>query len=394
MSYSIYDSIDQDLQMVIEEARILAINARHGFINLDHFFVAMLVRNCQAKSYLSDFDVTIYRDWLQVQFAATGEQTHDDSLPLTVHAERIIRHAMRIASLHDHPLINSVHLLLAMLSYNNEVSILAKEKGIIFEDISAAYAGGSIPKTPIEIELRHFSKPSWLAGFIGLARSRASLLEDIYNHATDLYTYQQYDDCITTCKTGLEIDPNHRELKKLLADCFLNKRAFADAVVYLHELSDTYPDELDFPFSLSYCYSEIKDHKRSAEISTRLLAKYPENADLLNNIGFDLYQQGRYDEAVLFYEQAIQLDPSFAYPYNNLGFVKYKLGDTNEALTLIGRALELDRGDSFAYIFKGIIFFEQGNKVLAMEQFQLALKYGYTQAYGDDVLQWVEACRK
>jgi tetratricopeptide (TPR) repeat protein len=119
----------------------------------------------------------------------------------------------------------------------------------------------------------------------------------------------------------------------------------------------------------------------------------PDNSTILNNRAFNLYRQGRYAEAIPFYEKAISIDPQFAYPWDNLGFIKYKLGFTEEAFQLIDKALELDRGNSYAYMYKGKIHMEQGNKIQAMENFQLALRYGFTETYGDEVVQLIKQCQ-
>jgi tetratricopeptide (TPR) repeat protein len=179
----------------------------------------------------------------------------------------------------------------------------------------------------------------------------------------------------------------------MLANCFLMKKDYANALTAFSDLDKLYPDVLDYRYSLAYIYDETGDHQKAEEIIDKLLAQYPDHAYVLNSKGFNLYYQGRYEEAVPFYEKAIRINPSWAYPWNNLGFVKYKSGHTEEALILIDKSLDLDKGNSFAYKYKGIIFLEQGDKTLAMEQFQLALKYRYTETYGEEVLQLIPKCR-
>ncbi|HEV7780630.1 MAG TPA: tetratricopeptide repeat protein [Chitinophagaceae bacterium] len=345
-----------------------------------------------AKSYLRDFDVKEQIDWLQQLYPNSGTSTIKDSLPLTMHAERIVRHAGYLAFLKKKLHTNSVHLLLSMLSYDNTVSERVKKKGIIFEDIAGNLEGG-LPKTPVEIKLRHFRKPSVISRFFRPGSSMRKLSEEVLEHAQNLWTYQQYDDCITTCQTGLELIPAHQELKILLALSFLKKRDHTTAAGHLEELVRTFPDDPGFQLSLSYCYDNMGDYLKAGEMLDSMLAKDPDHDIVLNNKGFCLLLQARYAEAVPFFEKAIQINPLFAYPWDNLGFVKYKLGDTGQALILIDKALELDKGNSYAYKYKGIIFMEQDNKTLAMENFQLALKYGYTKTYGDEVLQLIEKCK-
>lgn len=377
-----------ELKQVIAESRILAINCKHDFINLEHFFVAMLTIPCLAQKYLAALDKVECLNWLQKQHAATGAKTIEDTLPLTIHMERIIKHSLHIARLQMTEHINSVHMLVAMLSYENQVSEKVKKAGVIFEDVA-----GGLPKQPLEIKLRHFNKSSRIATFFRLAPSVKKLTHEIYNHAWNLWIYQQYDECVTASYNGLQIAPEYDKFKILLAYCFFRKRDYTQSIQYFKEVVASYPDDQTLRFSLSLCYSKNGDHQQADEHLNQLLAQLPDNNDVLNNKGYSLNLQGKYAEAVPLFEKALEIAPTAAYPHNNLGFAKYKLGQTTEALQLIDRSLELDKGNSYAYKNKGIIYKEQGNNVLAMEQFQLALKYGFTETYGEEVLQLIKECQ-
>lgn len=379
---------EQDLQQVTDEARMLVINFKHFGINLDHLFVAMLNTPCQAQHYLQALNVKECNQWLHDLHENTTAWKKNDEVRLTIHAERIIRHAWHIATLKNKQHMSSTDVLLAILSYNNHVSEKVKQAGIIFEDVAEG-----LPQTPLEIKLRQFRAPSRLAKFLHVGPSMKTRMEDIYEHATNLWSYQQYDDCITTCKTGLALTPTYDDLKIIEAHCYMKLRNYQPAVPLLKELSEAYPDNPDIWVTLSYIYDETGEYQQAEAILTRMQELRPDNSTILNNRAFNLYRQGRYAEAIPFYEKAISIDPQFAYPWDNLGFIKYKLGFTEEAFQLIDKALELDRGNSYAYMYKGKIHMEQGNKIQAMENFQLALRYGFTETYGDEVVQLIKQCQ-
>lgn len=378
-----------DLQQVIAESRVLAINCKHDAIALEHFFVAMLTTPCLAQERLSPFDKTECLAWLQKRYKDNGTYTMEDTVPLTMHMDRVIRHAMHIATQYKTSQVTSVHLLLAMLSYENEVSEKVQQAaGLLFEDIS-----DGLPKQLLEIKLRHFRNPSPIAAFFRLAPSKKKLRKEIYHHAWTLYAYQQYDECIIACHNGLAINPDHDKLKLLIGYSAVKKRDYPQAIANLKELAALHPEDWTIRFSLSHSYSSLGDYQQAGTLLDQLLIEQPNSEFVLNNKGFNLYLQDKHAEAVPLFEKAIQIDPQFAYPYNNLGFAKYKLGQTTEAFNLIDRSLELDRGNSYAYKHKGIIYMEQGNKPFALEQFKLALKYGYTRKYGDEVLQLMKQCQ-
>lgn len=82
-----------DLQQVIAESRVLAIKCKHSAIALEHCFVAMLTTSSLAHKRLSTLSATECLAWLQKRYLEDGTYTMDDSLPLTIHMERIIIHS-------------------------------------------------------------------------------------------------------------------------------------------------------------------------------------------------------------------------------------------------------------------------------------------------------------
>lgn len=209
-----------DLREVINEAKNLAIECKHGFIHIDHLLVAMLTTGCLTPKYLAPLSVDDCLNWLRELHPATSTATDDDTLPLSDEASRIIWHATWIAHQQKEQGTNSFHLLLAILSYDNHVAEKAKQAGVIFENIAAAHYKQPFPRKGPEVKRKHFNKPSPLARFLRLAPSIDQQGEELYHHARELWQFQQYDDCIAVCQQGLELIPTSDPLKILLADCY------------------------------------------------------------------------------------------------------------------------------------------------------------------------------
>ena len=64
-------------------------------------------------------------------------------------------------------------------------------------------------------------------------------------------------------------------------------------------------------------------------------------------------QPGRYDEAIAAYQQAIALDPKYAYPHNGLGNVYRETGPLREAIAAYQQAIALDPKDAPVNSFNG-----------------------------------------
>jgi len=139
----------------------------------------------------------------------------------------------------------------------------------------------------------------------------------------------------------------------------------------------------------------------------RGLAVEPENVELLNSLGFALFQQGKSKEAVVALEKAIAIDPKHAKAHNNLalaaidsgelevaeahyreslaikaqpaiyndlGFVLERQGLTDEAVEAYRKALELDPKSATAHYNLGSSLARQGKYAEAESHLRIALK--------------------
>ncbi|MBN1165829.1 MAG: tetratricopeptide repeat protein [Methanospirillaceae archaeon] len=69
----------------------------------------------------------------------------------------------------------------------------------------------------------------------------------------------------------------------------------------------------------------------------------------LNNRGTDLYNEKRYEEAILSFEQAVALDPAYAKAWNNMGLALNALGQFEEAEHAYNQAIVIDSSDAIAW---------------------------------------------
>jgi tetratricopeptide (TPR) repeat protein len=389
MSESFTAPVYDDMQLLLLETRELSLLYRHGFIHYTHFFVAMLRLDCAATAYCKDFKVEEWEEWLQKSFPSIeNDEDIEDSPRLTLQAEHIIQHATALADNNGDATMNSVHVLLAILCFNEEITERFHKKGILFEDIAEAHFGRPVKKTVPAVYIRRKKPYSWFDKFLFNKESKEREMEDLEYNAYDLCTYGLFDDCITVCESALSLEPKHLYFLQQRIYCFDRKRDYAKCLTLVDELAEIYPEQRQqYAISVAGFHDELGQYEAAHALYAELIETDPDNPTLMNNMGFSLYLQGRYAEAVPYYEKAIALDPEFAYPHDNLGFALYKLGQRERGLELIEKALDLDRGNSFAYKYKGIIFLEEGNKEEALRNFQLALRYGYTATYGEEVLE-------
>jgi len=148
------------------------------------------------------------------------------------------------------------------------------------------------------------------------------------------------------------------------------------------------------------------DYPGAVRIYRRGLAVAPENVELLNSLGFALFQQGESREAVAALEKALEVDPKHAKAHNNLalaaidlgelevaeahyreslavepqpaiyndlGFVLERQGLADEASQLYRKALELDPKSASAHYNLAASLARSGQLALAERHFRAAL---------------------
>ena len=74
------------------------------------------------------------------------------------------------------------------------------------------------------------------------------------------------------------------------------------------------------------------------------------------NDGLELYEEGRLEEAIAKYDEAIRLDPQYAKAYFNRGLAYGNLGQFQRAIEDSGEAIRLDPQDAKAYNNRGLAY--------------------------------------
>ncbi len=310
------ESFSADLKTVIAHSRELAILWKHGYIHFDHLFVAMLKRQCIASEYLSAFDCNIWEE--KIKIAHPGDSDEKGSLPLTIKAERVLKHTYVIAKANNETTVNTVHLLLAILSFDNEISDAFSIAGVAFEDITVDYFKKEIKRfRPILKPIRDkaYTKMEIFFSAIGSTKKK---LDQLYNNAVDLYYYRQFTDSVKTCEIALALSPGAAKFSAWLAYNKMQLKENDAAIYLLKELLKEKPGQKNYSLNLSHLLDVEGNYDEAAGLLDALLKEEPNNDLFLNNRGFNLLRQRKYAEAVPFFERAMTANPKAPYPQNNL----------------------------------------------------------------------------
>jgi tetratricopeptide (TPR) repeat protein len=138
--------------------------------------------------------------------------------------------------------------------------------------------------------------------------------------------------------------------------------------------------QLDNPNLLRMCqnglgnvYSDQGRYNEAIAEYLQAIALDPNYAAPHNGLGNVYSKTGRYDKAIVEYKQTIALEPKFALPHNGLGNVFRHLGRYDEAIAKYQRAIVLDPKDALPHNGLGNVYGQSGRYDEAIANFQQAI---------------------
>lgn len=93
--------------------------------------------------------------------------------------------------------------------------------------------------------------------------------------------------------------------------------------------------------------------------------------------GLSFAEQGRYQEAVAEYSEAIRLDPGNALAYNNRGLAYVRLGQYQRAIEDYAEAVRVDPGDADAYADRAVLHILVNDDKAAQREAERVVELGY-----------------
>lgn len=116
------------------------------------------------------------------------------------------------------------------------------------------------------------------------------------------------------------------------------------------------------------------DQQRELELMEEIAHRFPEDKEVLYELG-RLYQGGReLDQALEVLQRAIELDPGFKVAYNQLAYVYHARGEMEQSITAINRYIELAPDEPNPYDTRGELYALNGDIDAAIRSFRQALE--------------------
>ncbi len=160
-------------------------------------------------------------------------------------------------------------------------------------------------------------------------------------YATILDEQKQYKTAVDMLSGAVERFPKHAQLRFYLGTMFdrigQNEKCIGEMKQVL-EIDENHVQALNF---LAYTYAEMsRDLPTAEEMARKALNLQPSDGYILDTMGWVLYKQGRYQEAVRYLESAYQMKSSESVIAEHLGDVYYRMQLVEKARSMYRHALE------------------------------------------------------
>lgn len=191
------------------------------------------------------------------------------------------------------------------------------------------------------------------------------MLGDVYASAGN---YTQAD---VYYARAVELDPACEQCYYRWWSALYDQERYQEAVAKIEEAIALNPENYNYLNRLGKTYYRLDDEENAKDAFRRGVPIAP--ATVYNAWGNTLYELARYDEAVIKYLQAVDLEPDISTYYANLGGAYQKMGEDELAAEAFAQAMALDPNQDSAYNKQGDLFYNEEQYAEAAEQYRQAI---------------------
>ena len=199
-----------------------------------------------------------------------------------------------------------------------------------------------------------------------------------------------------------QIEPNIGELIRR-TNFYIHEKSFERALDYSNKILDKDKFNTEALFNKAYSLAKLKDYEEAIN-SYKEIRDFKNDPDVTNNLGAAYAQMKKYEEALKWYDMALEIDPKCVYAMNGKGSALGGLKKYEEALKWYDMALEIDPKDVSAMNGKGSALGDLKKYEEALKWYDMALEidpkyvsamYGKGSALGDlkkyeEALKWYD----
>ena len=131
--------------------------------------------------------------------------------------------------------------------------------------------------------------------------------------------------------------PNVMLIRELIGYTYYSMKMWNNAIAYFESVEENgiFFARNDLYFMLAWSYGKTKNHKLEEDYYRKTIEIIPDNINFLNNLGYSLYLQKKYTEALGYFEKCLEININYVYAANNYVRTLIALGRNKDAKTFV-----------------------------------------------------------
>lgn len=186
-----------------------------------------------------------------------------------------------------------------------------------------------------------------------------------------------FKDRISLASHILRSDPENKEAHKELADAYLEKKEYANALEQIEQAEKLAPFDPDLYMIQGAYYEDTGNIKLAVNTYEQLLKMEPNSVRANNNLGAIYFNKREFNKARIYLGHAIELNPSLPEPYLNMAKLCQYNNQTAEAVFFYQQAIKLNPDFKEAFVNLAKIYLNRRDFNSAVAVLNKALNAGH-----------------
>lgn len=197
--------------------------------------------------------------------------------------------------------------------------------------------------------------------------------EDAYDSAIIKLMMKHRTYAIAKAKTIMKSSDSKDAWRVLLLSIYEEAGEYENAIKEYDALEEDYGKDEYIYAHRADCYNELGLTDMALSEIEKAIELEADYSNICSKGGI-LRTAGRYAEAIEVFDQAIEVDPLYAFAYYAKGWCHELSGDDDKAMECYDLGIDLDKEYAYIYLMRGQIHLKRGDKIKAEEDFNTVLQ--------------------
>lgn len=210
---------------------------------------------------------------------------------------------------------------------------------------------------------------------------RCSMEIEKYPHVYELYHYlgialgnqKKHAEALGAFKRAAELNSHNVQAHYNLGNAFNANGDLHNALASYMRAIKIEPEFAPAMHNAGGVLMQLKDYEAASEIFYQASKLYPNSFDVIFNLARSLRMRGMLDDAIIFYNRAIDLNDLEPGVFNELAICQKENGNLEEAITILESVLSQEPEYLDGLINLGSFYAEKGENELAVDRYMQAL---------------------